>query len=136
MAWRDKLNRLNGWQRLWLVLSVLWLIFTGIGDFSWGPKTYECPSGWTLEGTLCFPAPQIELPEELTTPEQDLKAPQKLKIPKEFTTPGKRPVVKTDWPAFAGVFIVMGIIPAACVYVLGMAIGWIIKGFKKAEPKS
>lgn len=26
MAWRDKLNQFNGWQRLWMFVSVLWAV--------------------------------------------------------------------------------------------------------------
>jgi hypothetical protein len=145
-------RRLNGWQRLWVVLSVLYLVpVIGIAVIlfpkqesldesrvydsisavvSYVEKTEKARISegvYTIRSKHYGDLPNDEIIQRLhekwcgkvdfTTIEEDYK--QKLDA------------LPTERAKTAGIAFLAWLVPVIALYVLGLAIGWIIRGFRR-----
>lgn len=143
--------KLNGWRRLWIVLSVVWLLAVLVISYDGYPQEvlhrdvtddmttqhwegqYTCPpDGTTLQlprlnntrqpHVLCFAA---SVPKE-----------QVLSIGQEYYDALGRAdrnasvELKKNRITWSAVMIGLGSVPSLCVYVLGAAFAWVLRGFR------
>ncbi len=110
--------RLNGWQRLWLVLSLVWTVFVAqqllTPERSWlfgynVAASHTCPNDLeasdTFGVTLCL--------------DRD-----------GFPVGGAIPKLHVAWDWFFVAFPIVALLPPAMIYVLGLVVRWIVKGFR------
>nr|HAT8714955.1 hypothetical protein [Legionella jordanis] len=118
-------NRLNGWQRLWVTIGIVYLL--GIISFAWIifpteiPQIDRCkdPRYPLYNNPFCdlVPIPPKKDAKDLLAYEEILKIEQKKVLREEQFQLFK----------FA---ILLWIIPMLFLYALGLLIAWVYKGFK------
>lgn len=130
--------KLNGWTRLWIVVSVAWLAFSGwiaYEDISniYGTTKYEIGKEGVGNVTLVFSAAEYN-PE--STAEQQwipkISAEPNKYLGKEITEPYDTYVEKNgSRKVREGLTLVL--LPPAFLLLLGWAIAWVKVGFLQAK---
>ena len=137
---------LNGWQRLWVVLSAIYLGIVILFTWTSWPNKMQIESSWVyfmIDATkepddyayqICEAykdIPDRELIQRINAkygekPEYKEKLKQiNLRYQKEIQSLGKNRY-KT-----MGIAFIAWVIPIGIIYLMGLVIGWIYKGFKE-----
>ena len=150
------IRHLNGWQRLWVLLSAIWLIIVGIFASTMIPKTSDYAAA-RLYDTIDAVGKHLEKenPEvhyegawaTRTKYYADLKDDEildklysKYKDSVDFT-PVEREYrhkmdgLRTEQFKTVGISFLVWVIPSLLVYILGYAVGWVFKGFRQPAKK-
>ena len=96
------MSRLNGWQRLWVLITVLWVLIVGAAGLTSNPNGYR---SWR-------DAPIVDETKPFD-PDAYL-ASKKLYIGERFLD-----------------FASAALLPPPCLYLLGLGLAWVRKGFRK-----
>lgn len=165
------MEQLNGWQRTWLVLTVLWVASMALFALSTWPNDIDVPLTYIdvpltqtdharLVGSLLSNAPltpaerraasdaytssanedelqeklvALKLPRAVMADLWDLKYAQRQQ--KAQPTPTAQPRATEDWLSgirFSILLFVFGsAIPSLGLYSMGLAIAWIVRGFRR-----
>jgi len=148
-------RRLNGWQRLWVILSALYLIGVIAVAMTLLPKQESLDDSRVYE-SISAVVTHIEKTEKASVSEgpytirskhySDLSNEQVIdrlhskwngqvdftKIEKDYKD--KTSALPMERAKVGGFALLAWLIPVATVYVLGLAIGWIIRGFRRENP--
>jgi len=95
--------RLNGWQRLWVVLVVLWTFLVLAVSYIYWPRHAVTPAGADAQGFIPDP-PTVPSSSTIMT-------------------------VRNQRAIFAAEALATWAIPAGGIYFLGWSVGWIRRGF-------
>jgi len=145
------LSKLSGWQRLWLVLSVIYLIVVAAFTIILMPKASQYSSSMvhdTIQTTIDN-VPKLsnmyvyqirEAYSDFSDEELIQKIHEKYKDEVDFDAIEKKYRNKmSHLPSVRAKFIGLGLLfwvaPIVLVYILGISVGWIVKGFKKEPSK-
>ena len=145
------LSRLSGWQRLWLILSVIYLIVVAAFTVISMPKASQYSSSRVHDTirTIIDNVPKLsgmyvyqirEVYSDFSDEELIQKIHEKYKDKVDFDATEKKyrnkmsrlPSVRAK---FIGLGLLFWIVPVVLVYILGISGGWIVKGFKKEPSK-
>lgn len=148
------LSRLNGWQRLWLVLSVIYLIVVIGFTFTLMPKASQYLSSRVYDTvrTIKDNVAELSLNTSLSTFEireaySDLSDEEFIQIiHKNYKDKVDFDAIEKKYrnkmsrlPSVRAKFIGLGLLfwigPIILIYILGISVGWIVKGFKKEPNK-
>jgi hypothetical protein len=145
------LSRLSGWQRLWLVLSVIYLIAVAAFTVILMPKASQYLSSRVYDTvrTIKDNVPELsgmyvyqirEAYSDFSDEEIIQKIHEKYKDEVDFDAIEKKYRNKMSrLPSMRAKFIGLGLLfwvaPIVLVYILGISVGWIVKGFKKEPSK-
>ena len=104
--------RLNGWQRLWVVVAVLWTC-------SVLPSAYFVgwPGPQTVNEALAAGGVVIESPQPPPPP------------PSAEALDEARQAFRSRRVRFAGIVLMIWTIPPALLYAFGLSVGWVRRGF-------
>ena len=150
------IRHLNGWQRLWVLSSAIWLVIVGIFASTMIPKSSDYAKD-RLYDTIDVVGKHLEKENPdvyykgawttRTEDYADLKDDEILdKLHSKYEdsvdfTPIEREYrhkingLRTDQLKTVGIsFLVWGI-PSLLVYILGVAVGWVFKGFQQPAKK-
>jgi hypothetical protein len=129
-----RMARLNGWKRLWVVVSVVWTVLVALGtgeyvrESSGGIRRLYSPTGKWWDVT---PEEEAKLHEAgiylSTQPTVTPPSPSEKPV-----TPGTR-----RWYADSGVVLLMlaiWLVPPVTLYAIGWSIAWVRRGF--AQPSA
>ncbi len=150
-----QIKKLNGWQRLWILTSLIYLavvVFVAAVDFP-SPWKTEIAQGEILEnlstktlllmrsaGKFADENGRID-PENVIT----IKFPNKTVIVPPDTKQSDLDYVNKDYCntvikltnkkriSFIGTMVAVWLIPCVAVYALGLSIHWVYRGFRKVE---
>ncbi len=153
-----RLDRLNGWQRLWLVMVVLYAILVTVITVAFLPRESaftERPTQWTFRtyldehktGIMSLPTPIGDLSDlsdddlkvladaehkhpEITASEL-LRQYRKHRIDLKQEYQKKLAELPYQQLKTVGYGFLAWVSPMAIIYGLGLAVGWIYRGFKK-----
>jgi hypothetical protein len=145
-------TRLNGWQRLWVVSSVMWFLGISILNYNMNYKAdSEIYHAWSNEvieyliaqvpelkgysvSSLRFTYSDMSDKELITALHKKFmsKHPAYQYGLTEIDSKYESKVASTGGPRYSGwfVYILLAIGVPACLYVFGWAIAWIKNGFK------
>jgi hypothetical protein len=113
--------RLNGWHRLWIVLSVLWLIvLTGLAIMDFPTKPTKPPDKEYEEFISKY---RTDSPNKIISPEDFDKYSGILRYER----------YKKNLSEFIEVRVILWLAPVLGSYALGWFIGWVIRGFKSKK---
>lgn len=130
--------KLNGWQRLWVVVSVLAALFTTYVAIEYVPTEAEIDSSYNwrrdwitperiagdreVAKSLGRPSPKTSIAEEV---EQ-----KKYELNREYEDSLK--ALPVDQRIFFLRIVIAWIVFCGVIYLAGWTVGWIIRGFKKS----
>lgn len=124
------MTRLNGWQRLWVVLFALWTC--GVAAVAW----QKWPSALDAIAWQYFGGPAIQGQSWFDfSPTEPLDLPIGAEVPHELMTPPPRAdaVVQQrlrDSRLAAARFVVsLWLLPPVALYLLVWSLGWVRRGF-------
>lgn len=138
-------TKLNGWQRLWIIVSVIYLLLVVLFTWISWPTAKEIESSWLyslIEATkdpgdysyqireAYQDVPDRELIRRINekyAEQKDYKEElQKInqRYQKQLASLGRNRLTSL------GIAFMAWIIPIGMVYLLGLAVGWIHKGFQ------
>jgi len=141
------LLKLNGWQRLWVVVSLLYLIAVVIFTIALMPKRSDRQQVWVSQtiNAVRVVDKSVDYPYEVRNAFKDLsddelvrrlqakysKAPYNL----EFRSIDERHEkslqdLSKDQAKSMGLGLLAWIVPSVVLYMLGWSIGWIYRGFQ------
>lgn len=145
---------LNGWQRLWVLTAAIWLLAVVFLAYRWWPPAdkYQDIRASAIIAPHQAPAFDPTKPFQIVPPTQ-LKSPPPFDPAKPFTfaefvereraaakakelQPLKLPFrarhpLAFDRGAVIGSGVVLWMIPSACLYLLGVAVAWVNRGFDR-----
>jgi hypothetical protein len=143
-------NRLNGWRRLWLVLTCLALVAALWGSAYIGLETNNSPGSWDYSRSLEAAIENPGCASFLTTPFNDMKEPdfsspcwyiyttrsydREAPLPYSMERHYSQNSIER-WEAFGialAILIPMVLIGSALVYLAGWLVAWIRRGFRQA----
>jgi hypothetical protein len=137
--------KLNGWQRLWVVLSALYLAIVIVFTWSSWPTRRQIDNSWVYDLINATKDPKDyayeirdaykDIPDGELIQRINAKYSEKseykeilkttnLKYQMEIESLGK------DRFKTGGIALLAWLIPIGLIYLLGVAAGWIYKGFK------
>jgi hypothetical protein len=153
------LNKLNGWQRLWVFCSVLYFFFVLIfilpvsadileemGLYKEIPLSgKEVPMEDFEAPKKQFPVEDFELPiEDFEAPDDDFELPESYKTDKKFDPDSYPRDVVQNKSDFYDLFVnianlvvrilfslIFWFVPVVLLYSLGLSISWVRKGFNQ-----
>lgn len=145
---------LNGWQRLWVVFSVVWLLIVAAFTVAFLPKASNYASTRLYDSIDAMgrylerenPSYRYEGAWATRTKYSDLSDDQVLAnlheryngkvnfqtIEMEYHRKIDR--LPTERAKTIGTAFLVWLIPGAAVYGLGLAVAWIIRGFRQTNP--
>ena len=145
------LNKLNGWQRLWLVLSVLYLIAVGIFTVSVIPtasdyqtdRIYDTfnlirdinPKAFDTDWTYIIRERAKEMGDDAWVNQVHNQYGNKIFHLIEQEYQNKLSALHTEQLKIVGGGLVFGTLPIIIIYVLGLSFGWVFKGFRNKSPQ-
>lgn len=147
-------RRLNGWQRLWVALSVVWLLTVAAFTVALMPKASDYASRRLYDSIDAVgrhlerdnPSYRYEGARATRTKYTDLsddevlaKLHERYKGKVDFQTiemEYRRKIdrLPTERAKMVGTAFLVWLIPAATVYGLGLTVAWIIRGFRQTNP--
>ena len=131
--------KLNGWMRLWLLFSAIWLALIGIAAYSdvsvlLATTKYQVSKPPTIGNvTFVFSRSQVGIQEQIKDrliPEVE-KDPTKF-INKTITAPYDTYVAKHLMGLLAR-YVAAGLMPVALLLLLGYAVAWVRHGFRASH---
>ena len=148
-------RRLNGWQRLWVVLSALYLVpVVGI-TVTMFPKQESLDDSRVYD-SISAVVSYVEKTEkarmsegaytirskhygDLSNDQVIQRLHQKWDGKVDFTTieneyKQKLEALPAERAKTAGIAFLAWLVPVIAVYMLGLAIGWVIRGFRRENP--
>lgn len=150
----DYVKRLNGWQRLWVALSVIWLLVVAAFTIAlWSSASdyehrrlddsidavghyleRENPS-YRYEGAWATRTKYNDLSDDqlLARLHDEYKGKVDFQ-PIETEYRRKLDRLPTERAEAVGVALLVWFVPAAAVYALGLTVAWIRRGFRQANP--
>ena len=127
------LNKLNGWQRLWVLATVLWLIVVAFFSITSAPRKFErapLPPDSSLEEQYSRQQTDVAL----SKPPTSLNAEGKLFLAKAIRERAEiKKMYVHDLCAHIFFSLLFWIIPVVFIYLFGFSIGWVLQGFKKSH---
>jgi len=138
-VWDETMLKLNGWTRLWVVISVAWLAFSGwiaYEDISnvYGTTKYEVGKDGVGNVTVVFSDAEYDSKhsvEEQWIPK--ISADPDKYVGKEITEPYDTYVGKNGARTVRE-RVAFVLLPPAFLLLLGWAIAWVRVGFSQAKP--
>ncbi|RQY63476.1 hypothetical protein DF110_34280 [Burkholderia stagnalis] len=130
--------KLNGWIRLWIVGSVVWVLFVGYLAYDplvllYGKRTYDATKEGLGTSSFVFSSAQTE--SEARSYLADTLIPNVERAPKRYIgktdTAPYAAYVGDHGPALITKFLVIALAPVALVLTLGWAIKWVRCGFER-----
>ena len=139
------MRKLNGWQRLWLLASTIWLAFVAVASWTTFPTVEkQLAAGQALSAQVrnlfqsdvappedCFQYNDIQALKDCTkakldheTWQREERRAQDDKVAERVERGGTE--VQTRFAAKA---IIWWLVPTVCAYLLGLGVAWIRKGF-------
>lgn len=146
------MRTLNGWQRLWIVLSVLLVLPVGWVSFHTAPKAKDLidwrvsqsielvgkhleatTPGYKYEGRLTVRQEYYsDLSDEQIIDRLHSKFADKVDLAKiDLEYEKKQAALPVEIGKHAGLALLAWLLPVGVVYALGTAVAWVIRGFKK-----
>ena len=146
--------RLNGWHRLWIVLSVLWLmVLTGLAIMDFPTKPTKPTKPPTKEYEEFISKYRRDSPNKIISPSPTTKpwlkyrrdSPNKIISPEDFDKYSDSGIFRyeryrkelAEFPKkrtkFIRLHVILWLAPVLGSYALGWAIGWVIRGFKSKK---
>lgn len=113
------LSRLNGWQRLWMLCSGIYLLLVVFFLITELRSDVEQTSSVATELREL-----IELATEAKDQETIVAANKKLELLRDTTNYDRLKSISK--------YSLIWVLPVTLAYLFGAAVGWVIKGFKKA----
>jgi len=142
-----QIKSLNGWQRLWVLTSLIYLIFVifvAVVDFPSPGKTYISDdevikklSTKTLEiltkGDNSSPKWNVDLNNgyKINVPVNTIEADLEY-IAKDYNDSIHK-ISESKRVSFIGTMMLVWLIPCLAVYIFGLSLRWVYKGFRKTE---
>lgn len=147
-------KRLNGWHRLWVALSVIWLLVVAAFTIALVPKASDYRStrlydsidavGRHLEredptrryeGAWTTRSKYTDLSDEEVLVRLHDKYKGKVDFqPIETEYRRKNDRLPIERAKAGGVAFLVWLVPAVAVYALGLTVAWIIRGFRQVDP--
>ena len=141
------MGKLNGWQRLWIVVAVIYLVVVCVTTFSLMPNESEIKRSWASD-IIDFVKTHDKSSQHLSTWEilnaySDLRYEEIIKrMKKKYSTFEYMEIDKKyedklanlGWERtkVASIGFLFWLVPVILAYVLGLAVGWIYRGFREA----
>jgi hypothetical protein len=140
-----QIKNLNGWQRLWVLTSLIYLafvIFIAVVDFPSSKKGIV----WDDEIIKNLSAKTLEIIAKADKSSQkwnvDLNNGYKVNVPVNTTeadleyiakdyNESIRKITNSKRMPFIGTMMFVWLIPCLAVYVLGLSLYWVYRGFRK-----
>lgn len=148
-------RRLNGWQRLWVVLAVIYLLPVVGFTIALFPKQRDLvssrvydsiravgeyreknDSGFRFEGAFSFRAKYYsDISDDEIIKGLHEKWGSKVDFSKiEVEYKQKLDALPAERAKAVGIALLAWLVPVLAVYVLGLAVTWIIRGFRRESP--
>ncbi len=148
------MKRLNGWHRLWLALSVIWLLAVAAFTIAFIPKASDYGSS-RLYDSINAVNRHLEREDptrgqeaawttrskysDLSDEEVLVRLHDKYKGKVDFQsieTEYRRKIARlpTERTEVVGIALLAWLVPVTVVYALGLTLAWIIRGFRHANP--
>jgi hypothetical protein len=116
---------LNGWQRLWVVGSALWLGVFGLQAYMDWPAPYVPPRPVILPSAVAAPGERLSLREYARRMDERR---EELGYDEPDPSVVAAKTSELRWHA-ADIAARRMLIPPAFAYVVGLSVGWIRRGF-------
>jgi len=143
----EKIKRLNGWQRLWVLICVIYLILVSFGCYEEMPKKSSVFDEWSYDMIEVVKRNDPRLKElslwEIKSKYRDIKDEELIKrirnkfenYKSEFQEIDQKYQKELDVLLLRkfktlGVFFLYWIIPSVVLYLIGLSIWWVYKGFR------
>ena len=145
------MGKLNGWQRLWIVVAVIYLVVVCVITFFLIPKEREIRRSWASDIIDVVKTHDKSLQDQNTweildsysdlSYEEIIKAIKKkhstidstldyIEIDKKY----EDKLANLGWEQIklASIGFLYWLVPVILAYVMGLALGWIYRGFREA----
>lgn len=138
-------NKLNGWQRLWVVLSAIYLAIVIVFTWSSWPTKRQIENSWVYSLITATKDPKDyayeireaykDIPDGELIKRINAKYSEKPEYKEILNTTNLKyqmeiqSLGKNRFKTF-GIALLAWLFPIGILYLVGVAIGWIYKGFK------
>jgi len=150
------IRHLNGWQRLWVLLSVTWIIIVGVFASTMIPKAsdytkarlydtidavekhlekqnpdYHYIGAWEMRTQYYPDLKDDEILDELHSKYKDTV--DFTPIEREYRK--KMDNLRGEQLKAVGISLLAWLIPSLVIYISGYGVGWVVKGFRQPAKK-